>query len=90
MKSLTSLLRITKVAKLTNKQTKESLLLHLHVPQKTLQLLLSLFLLFLFLVSVLGQTAKNFLANFFRLVTEEVCDQDLPNFLDKPKKIFLL
>ena len=46
-----------------------------------------LFFLFLFPSSVLGRTAKSFLANALRLVSLEAFDQDSTHSLDTPKYI---
>ena len=46
------------------------------------------FLLFLFLVSAFGQTAKNFLRYFFSFLIQKVCDQDRNFFSGLIKKRF--
>ena len=58
-------------------------LLCLHVMQKALQL--PFFLLFVFLLSVFGCTAKNFSASVLRSVTKEACDQYLTHSLNNKK-----
>ena len=57
--------------------------------QKALQI--SFFFFFFFSLSsvFLDSLPKVFLAKVLRLVTKEVCDQDLTHSLDTPKNIFV-